>query len=116
VRPTYTVTRAGTAEATRSLDAYIDECVATRSLSPQGCPMSAEHERLLNDLDVDDVTWTLVNYPEPYFRARPDGSLELLVRKPGTATMTGMAVPDDADGATPTPITVTCEFGFGNLN
>ncbi|GAB1510190.1 hypothetical protein [Actinophytocola sp. KF-1] len=116
VTATYTLTDTGTADANRAIAARVEECASMRDLSPDGCPFSVEDERALYRYsDVVDVTWAVTTLPEARFAPSPDGTLQLILRKPGTLTLSGRGVPYEPEGAAPVPFSTTCEFGVDNL-
>jgi hypothetical protein len=112
----YTLTDAGTAAAQEAVDARIDECAAKTEIGPAGCPFDAQENRVIRRLDdLADVAWTVVTHPEAHVVARNTGELLFVVRKPGTARITGSGVPAEPAGAPRTTFALTCEFGLDNL-
>ena len=116
VTATYTLTEEGTAAANEAIAARIRECASTPGLTPAGCPFSAENDvELYRFSDVVDVRWAVTAMPEARFVPTPGGALRTVLRKPGTAKLSGTGVPYEPEGAEPQPFTVTCEFGVGNM-
>lgn len=113
----YTLTDAGADAAQQAVNRYIDVCATKEDIAPNGCPFNAEDSDAVKDLDVpgDDITWTIVSYPEAQFRAGADGGLAGDLRKPGTVKLTGTGFPEEPNDSTRTAFATTCEFGLSGL-
>jgi hypothetical protein len=114
VTASYTLTDAGTEAAQKAVDASVDACAAQKVAGPPGCPFDVSEDSAVRRFDeVSDIAWTVVTHPEAHFATRRTGSgIELVVRRPGTVTVTGTGVSEDGARA---PFTLTCEFGLDNL-
>jgi hypothetical protein len=66
------VNEAATAEVERQVRAYLDECLASRQLAPEGCPFSAVGGFLTTYVDV---SWSLIEYPGLTYETTPDGNV-----------------------------------------
>lgn len=114
--PARTLTDAGEDEVQQAINKHVDECATRSDTEPSGCPFSARESSALRDFDfLDDVTWTVVNYPEVNFATGNDNAIALDLRKPGTVRLTGTAVPDEPEGAARVNIALTCEFGVDGI-
>jgi hypothetical protein len=108
---TMTVTETGTAQVQKAVDARVDECADSTDPTPTGCPFTIEHA-MRGLYDIGTVEWTVVTRPVAYVATRNGTLPALVVRRPGTVTVTGSGTPDD--GA-PTTFSATCEFGLANM-
>lgn len=113
---TYTLTEEGAAAANGAVAARVEECESMPGLSLDGCPFSAEYDPALYPYsDVVDITWAVTAQPEARFVPSPGGALRMVVRTPGTVTLSGRGLPYEPEGAAPKPFTVTCEFGVDGM-
>lgn len=98
----------------------IDECVEYRTLAPPECPFATDgeidtvdRERLRN---VDELTWTVVEYPEATVRPDIDEAgqeqLYLDFTEPGRLELTGTGTVDNDEWE---PFEAACHFGGNAL-
>ena len=112
----YTFTDEGAAAANGAIAARVEECESMPGLAPDGCPFSAENEPAFYGFsDVVSVRWAVTTSPEARFAPTPGGALQVILKKPGTVTLTGSGIPYEPDGAPPERFSVTCEFGVDNM-
>lgn len=113
----FSLTDEGAKQAQEAINARVDECAEKTDIDPAGCPFNAEDKAIIRALDdVEGVTWTVVSYPEAHFTKSDNGGLALILRKPGTVTLTGTGVPEEPEGSPRTTFTTTCEFGLSGFS
>ncbi|MGH3680830.1 MAG: hypothetical protein ACRDT2_11365 [Natronosporangium sp.] len=79
---------AAAAEIERQVHAYLDECLASGQLRPEGCQFSAG--AFGSFTTYVDVSWSLIEYPTLGYEVTPDGSVHVSGRG-GSAVVTGTA-------------------------
>ncbi|MFI7673382.1 hypothetical protein [Actinophytocola sp. NPDC049390] len=112
----YTLTDKGTAVADEAITDRVEACESMPGLTPDGCPFNVGDDRAFYEFsDVVGVKRSVTSMPKARFVPAPDGTPRLVLRTPGTVTITGSGIPYEPEGAEPEPFTVTCEFGIDSL-
>jgi hypothetical protein len=91
-----TITEAGTKAATDAVNAYFNNCVASTSLSPQGCPIGLSNAS--DFTNVANVKWTVVTAPQFTIDSTWSDGWAVDTTTPGSVDMTATAT--DSSGAT----------------
>lgn len=63
----------GAQEIERQVYAYLDECLASGQLEPEGCQFSASEQEIFTT--YLDVSWSLIEYPALSYEVTPEGSV-----------------------------------------
>lgn len=112
LEPVRTLTDNGVEAAQRAIDAHVDTCAESTDVSPNGCPFDAENSDAVRGLaGLTGVNWTILTRPRAHV-VTGAGTLEVVVRTPGTVRLTGSGIPEYPEDRPRTTFTTTCEFGL----